>query len=98
MDGQASKHRLDHSANETPLMNQQIQVQDGFELHSNQRDLIIKAYDGGMQITCVIEDIESDPQEFYLQAQFDLEEKLIELIENEQYDPRGVIHLSARLL
>lgn len=79
-------------------MNQQIQIQDGFELHSNQQDLIITAYDGGMQITCVIEDVENDPQAFYLQAQFDLEDRLVELMRDEAYDAQGILYLSARSL
>ena len=76
-------------------MNQSIQIQDGFETTDND-EIIITALHMGNFIRCVIHSFEgNDAETFYEQYQFDIEEALFELIEQERFEANGDIRLNA---
>ena len=76
-------------------MNQSIQIQDGFEATNND-EIIVTALHMGSFIRCVIHSFQGkDAEAFYQQHQFDIEETLTELIEQERFEANGDIRLNA---
>ena len=76
-------------------MNQSIQIQDGFEMTDN-NEIIITALHLGSYIRCIVHSYTGkDAEAFYKQYQFDIEETLTELIEQERFEANGDIRLNA---
>tara|TARA_R110000744_G_scaffold305604_3_gene413944 strand:+ start:14644 stop:14886 length:243 start_codon:yes stop_codon:yes gene_type:complete len=76
-------------------VNQAVQIQDGFEILDD--IMVIKLIVSGLIMHCHVRGIAiGDMDEFYQANQFDLEEIISELVENEQWDENGVIHINAK--
>ncbi|GAB2697794.1 hypothetical protein Q4574_19990 [Aliiglaciecola sp. 3_MG-2023] len=76
-------------------MNQAIQIIDGFEYDLQYEGLKILAINSGALINCYITEVNQDEAEgFYALHQFDAEEHLSSLIEQERFNHNGDIVLS----
>ena len=77
-------------------MNQSVQILDGFSYNKENLAMEIKAFDCGQLVPCFIGDIdEKSADMFYQHHQFDIEESLVDLIEDEQWNENGEVWLSA---
>lgn len=77
-------------------MNQSIQVLDGFTYQTAQNVMVLEAISAGQLIKCFIKDISvGDIDLFYSEHQFDLEEKIIDLIDEEDWNEKGEVWFSA---
>ena len=80
-------------------MNQAIQILDGFEYLKDRNSVHIKAIAHGQIIDCFIEGLsEQHAVSFYETFQFDLEEQLTTYIEEEKYNEKGEVVLSASVI
>lgn len=80
-------------------MNQSVQVLDGFTYQTSQNVLVLEAIAAGQLIRCFVEDISVvDIDSFYSEHQFDLEEKIIDLIDEEDWNEKGEVWFSANEL
>ncbi|MEP4888689.1 MAG: DUF1488 domain-containing protein [Aliiglaciecola sp.] len=76
-------------------MNQAIQIVDGFEYDQQYQGLKILAMNSGALVNCYISEVSFDEAEgFYALHQFDVEEHLISLIEQESFNHNGDIVIS----
>ena len=77
-------------------MNQTVQILDGFSYNQEKLAMEIKAFDGGQLIPCYVADVdEKHAAMFYEHHQFDIEESLVDLIEDEQWNENGEVWISA---
>lgn len=77
-------------------MNQQIQVIDGFEYDHGKSALKVQCIAFGALIDCYIVEVEfSASHQFYQNNQFDIEEKIINLVENEDFNTQGNVEIHA---
>ena len=77
-------------------MNQSIQVLDGFTYIDAQQAMRMEAMSAGQLITCYISDIEKAASSaFYDSNQFDIEEALVDLIEDQGWNEQGEVWISA---
>lgn len=76
-------------------MNQLIQIQDGFQYIAADNQLQITAHYGPQQINCYICDVCVGAERFYQQFQFDIEEALTDLLEQQAWNDNGEVFLSA---
>lgn len=80
-------------------MNQSVQVLDGFTYQTSQNVLVLEAIAAGQLIRSFVEDISVvDIDSFYSEHQFDLEEKIIDLIDEEDWNEKGEVWFSANEL
>ena len=80
---------------EGQIINQQIQILDGYEYNCDVQGIKIVAMCSGLLIDCVITGIsQNNALAYYQQNQFDIEEYLIEQIENEAWDESGAIKVA----
>lgn len=84
---------------ESEPLNQHIQVIDGFDYIEEKSALKIQSIAGGALINCYVMGINCvDSEKVYQALQFDIEEKIIELIENEDFNSQGEIEISVSQL
>lgn len=77
-------------------MNQMIQILDGYQYMSETMSMRLVAINGGQPVPCFIKDIDiSAAQAFYQEYQFDIEEALVDVIEDEGWNDKGEVWLSA---
>ena len=80
-------------------MNQSIQILDGAVYIANRHALQIQAIAHGQLIACYMSGADQQGLlELYAERQFDIEELLEALIEDECFDADGDIHLSVQQL
>ncbi len=77
-------------------MNQAIQIQDGFSFISASNALCIDAFVMGEVIKCYISLDHHDADTFYRDYQFDIEDKLIELLSAEHLIHDGKLFCAER--
>ena len=77
-------------------MNQSIQILDGFEYVPEHSALKLQAMVSGLLTDCYITGVErAEADAYYASVQFDLEEYLIECIEDEKWNEKGEVWISA---
>lgn len=78
-------------------MNQAIQILDGAEYVADKQALKIQAIALGQLIACYISgDTQLELEKLYIEHQFEIEEQLESLIEDECFDADGDIHLNCQ--
>ncbi len=79
-------------------MNQMIQVQDGFEVIEGKNGIQLSCYVGAELVAIHVFNITGEPKSFYLTHQFDIEEAITDLIENQAWNGVSPLELDAKSL
>ncbi|WP_339768413.1 hypothetical protein [uncultured Paraglaciecola sp.] len=78
-------------------MNQAVQVQDGYS--QDGETMILQIIVSGLMMQCHINNLVVDDMAlFYQHYQFDIEEHINDLVENEDWDVNGIIHINAQII
>ena len=77
-------------------MNQSIQILDGYSFDAQKTALHMQALCAGMMLNCYVTGVkEAQAEAFYQDNLFELEERLTELLDEEDWNERGEVWLSA---
>ncbi|WP_166422438.1 hypothetical protein [Paraglaciecola sp. 20A4] len=78
-------------------MNQAVQVQEGYS--QDGETMILQIIVSGLMMQCHINNLVVDDMAlFYQHYQFDIEELINDLVENEDWDANGIIHIDAQII
>tara|TARA_R110000744_G_scaffold253826_1_gene369527 strand:- start:759 stop:1001 length:243 start_codon:yes stop_codon:yes gene_type:complete len=78
-------------------VNQAVQVQDGYS--QDGETMILQIIVSGLMMQCHINNLVVDDMAlFYQHYQFDIEEHINDLVENEDWDVNGIIHINAQII
>ena len=78
-------------------MNQAVQVQEGYS--QDDEMMILQIIVSGLMMQCHINNLVVDDMAlFYQHYQFDIEEHINDLVENEDWDVNGIIHINAQII
>ncbi|WP_158768193.1 hypothetical protein [Paraglaciecola sp. L1A13] len=78
-------------------MNQAVQVQEGYS--QDDEMMILQVIVSGLMMQCHINNLVVDDMAlFYQNYQFDIEDHINDLVENEDWDVNGIIHINAQII
>tara|TARA_R110000772_G_scaffold96406_22_gene195061 strand:+ start:2121 stop:2363 length:243 start_codon:yes stop_codon:yes gene_type:complete len=78
-------------------VNQAVQMQDGYR--QVEETMVLQVIVSGMMMQCHISNLAIDDMpQFYQDYQFDIEERINERVEEEEWDESGIIHIHANTI